>query len=359
MIDRFEFPRDKLCGGLLTLRSKKVFDRVFRTTWDEIVDAVFRGIDVFYRDEALAEVRDYSALFATQRYRFDNFLLNLAREKGAILLTNLRVKHVDVRSNSITMSDGSTMTFGHLIGADGVKSIVARCLFGQPLDLRTIGFGLELNASLLDFARIPTVPEVHLGAVRWGYGWVFPKGSHAVIGVGGLHKKNPDLMKQFREFLKRRCGHVPTKQIRGHFLPYGDFRAVPGSGNVLLVGDASGLVDSLSGEGIAFAMQSGNAAALSILDCSSGHDLRSALDRYRDHYREITRIISLSNRYRPLVFLPIFERVFARTLIGAEAIQRGYLDIFADELEYDRLPGLIVRQIYKGVLKVPKALAGR
>lgn len=349
VLDRASFPREKLCGGLLTLRSKKIFERVFETQWDQIIDAEFNGISVFYNGATLAQVRDYSALFATQRYRFDNFLLRLAESKGAVLQTGLSAKRIDGRANSVTLSDGSAITFDYLIGADGANSLVARCLFGKSFDPSKIGFGLELIVSREDLPSFPAVPEVHLGAARWGYGWVFPKGDHAVLGVGGLHKSNPGLTQRFNEFLSGRCGCIPKGRIKGQFLPYGDFRPIPGNSNIMLVGDAAGLVDSMSGEGIAFAMQSGNAAALSIIGSNCGS--LDAFDLYRARYEDIIRIIKLSNRYRPLVFLPVLERLFARTLMGADTIQRSYLDIFADELAYDRMPALIMGQLCSGVLK--------
>ena len=61
----------------------------------------------------------------------------------------------------------------------------------------------------------------------------------------------------FEVFLKNRFGHVPPAKIKGHFIPFGDFRRSPGKGNILLCGDAAGLVEPITGEGIAFAMLSG------------------------------------------------------------------------------------------------------
>jgi geranylgeranyl reductase family protein len=351
VIDRSHFPRDKLCGGLLTLRSKKVFEKAFEGTWDEAIDGISNGISVFYRGESIADVVGYSAFFSTQRAKFDNFLLQLAQEKGASLLLNRAAKQIDFHQKSVALSDGSVVKFDYLVGADGVKSVVARELFGRSFNPSRIGFGLELNVARAEVPKFPNVPEIHLGAASWGYGWVFPKGEEAVLGVAGLHRKNPDLMDRFHHFLRSRCGHVPLGRIRGHFLPYGDFRSVPGTSDVLLAGDAAGLVDSLSGEGIAFAMQSGNAAGLSIVDHIHKGVSGNLLHAYLSPYREITRLIKLSNRYRALVFLPLLQGAFAKTLVGAEAIQRGYLDIFADEIGYEHMPTLIAKQFYQGCLK--------
>ncbi|PIV88142.1 MAG: geranylgeranyl reductase, partial [Hydrogenophilales bacterium CG17_big_fil_post_rev_8_21_14_2_50_63_12] len=83
---------------------------------------------------------------------------------------------------------------------------------------------------------------------------------------GGLHAKNPALKKVFHGFLAARFGSVPEGRIKGHYLPFGDYRKVPGRRNVLLCGDAAGLVDPITGEGIAFAMLSGLYAAEAIIE---------------------------------------------------------------------------------------------
>jgi geranylgeranyl reductase family protein len=349
IVDRSKFPRDKLCGGYLTLRSKKVFDGIFKTSWDAIIEGTSNCISVFHRGALLARVNDYSSLFATQRFRFDNFLLHLAKQEGALVQTNKTVVKIDFLQNAIVTSDGSVLKYQYLIGADGVNSVVARGLFGRSFDPNRIGFGLEVTVPCDEVPDFPLGPEVHLGAAKWGYGWVFPKNGHAVLGIGGSYKKNVNLMNRFENFLLQRCGRTSLGRVKGHFLPYGGFRPIPGASNVLLVGDAAGLVDSLTGEGIAFAMQSGHAAALSIVEYTAQGRAGSPLDTYIRRYAEIARLIRLSNRYRPLVFLPIFESFFAKTLVGAGSIQRGYLDIFADEIGYENLPRLMAQQFCRGL----------
>jgi geranylgeranyl reductase family protein len=349
VIDRSAFPRDKLCGGLLTQRSKKIFERVFHAQWDNVIDSECSGISFRYHGNVLTDVLDYSALYVTKRCTFDDFLLQMASREGASLRLNRAAKTIDFQRKSVTLSDGSSIFFRYLVGADGIKSVVARSLFGSSFNPGTVGFGLELDVFRANVPNFPDVPEIHIGAARWGYGWVFPKGDRATLGVGGLHNKNANLAERFQSFLRLRCGQIPPGRVKGHFLPYGDFRPVPGANDVLLAGDAAGLADSITGEGIAFAMQSGNAAALSIIDRILRNDARTALECYLPRYSEMTHIINLSKRYRWLVFPPILERLFANTLPDAGEIQHRYLDILADEIEYDCMPRLMAKQLYRGV----------
>ena len=227
IIDKCEFPRDKLCGGLLTLRSKKIFENVFHQKWDEVIDRTCHGVKFFYKNKLLSEVTNYSSLFFTQRFAFDNFLLGIARNCGANALLNTTVKAINVGANSVDFADGTAMTYEYLVGADGINSAVARSLFGTAYNPNTVGFGLEVDVPEEEVPNSPLAPEIHFGAARWGYGWVFPKKGAATLGLGGLHKCNSDLKYQFRDFLKARCEHLPNARVRGHFLPFGGTEGGP------------------------------------------------------------------------------------------------------------------------------------
>ena len=117
-----------------------------------------------------------------------------------------------------------------------------------------------------------------------GYGWVFPKGDHANLGVGGWMAEGPRL-RDHLERLARAHGVDPAAltEVRGHRLPMRELGASAARGRVLLVGDAAGLVDPLSGDGMYEAFVSSKLAATSILagrpeEYESA--LASALDRH-------------------------------------------------------------------------------
>ena len=107
---------------------------------------------------------------------------------------------------------------------------------------------------------------VELGVVPGGYGWVFPKGDHANLGVGGWLDEGPKLRSHLAR-LARAHGVDPDAltEIRGHRLPMRPLGSTPSSSRVLLVGDAAGLVDPLSGDGIYEAFVSARLASEAIL----------------------------------------------------------------------------------------------
>jgi flavin-dependent dehydrogenase len=125
---------------------------------------------------------------------------------------------------------------------------------------------------------------VELGVVPGGYGWVFPKGDHANLGVGGWGSEGPRL----RAHLERlAAAHgVPfaaLTDLKGHRLPMRPLGSAPAVGRVLLVGDAAGLVDPLSGDGMYEAFVSAELAAQAIL---SGRldDYAGRLGERLDHH---------------------------------------------------------------------------
>jgi flavin-dependent dehydrogenase len=153
-----------------------------------------------------------------------------------------------------------------LVGADGANGIVARAA-GLGEGIRC-GVALEGNVPWADLDPAPyrETAWVELGVVPGGYGWVFPKGDHANLGVGGWLDEGPRLRGHLAR-LAREHGLDPhaLADVRGHRLPMRRLGTPPGSARALLVGDAAGLVDPLSGDGIYEAFVSARLASEAIL----------------------------------------------------------------------------------------------
>ena len=179
---------------------------------------------------------------------------------------------------------GSRIEASYLIGADGANGVVARST-GLGEGIRS-GVALEGNVSWGDLEPAPYrgAAWVELGVVPGGYAWVFPKGDHANLGVGGWLDEGPRLRSHLAR-LARAHGldpHVLTG-IRGHRLPMRRQSSRSAKGRALLVGDAAGLVDPLSGDGIYEAFVSAELAAEAVLEGRPEEykaALVSALDRH-------------------------------------------------------------------------------
>jgi geranylgeranyl reductase family protein len=277
LADRARFPRDKPCGGGLTGRAV----RELPVDVAPVVEDVVHSFEVRLAYRKRFERRSEAPLvLMTQRRRLDTFLAEQAAAAGAVFRDGVTVEGLTVGPDGASLRIGGTAVHGRvLVGADGVNGRIARDagLGGGIL----YGIALEGNGPLLDGQSGRATVE--LGVVPGGYGWVFPKADHANYGVGGWAAEGPRL----RAHLRRHCAEhgvddTQLRDVHGRRLP---FRRTTSAacGPVLLVGDAAGLVDPLSGDGIYEALVSARLAAEAILAGSTaGYEdsLHAVLGRF-------------------------------------------------------------------------------
>ena len=277
LLDRARFPRDKPCGGGLTGRAV----RELPVDVTPVVEDVVHELEVRLRyRRRFVRRSDAPLVLMTQRRRLDAFLGEQAAEAGADFRDGITVEGVATAPDGVTLRAGGELVHGDvLVGADGVNGTVARAagLGGG----RLYGIALEGNGPLLPGQAGRATIE--LGVVPGGYGWVFPKDGHANYGVGGWAAEGPGLRGHLRRLCKAH-GVDPDvlTRLQGRRLPMRRTTAAAG-GRVLLVGDAAGLVDPLSGDGISEALLSARLAAEAILAGrldGYGPALAAALDRY-------------------------------------------------------------------------------
>lgn len=355
LIDHKAFPRDKLCGGLITGRSRRYFREVFGRDLASVPLDRKDVIEFRFQGRPVGVIADAPPMYLSRRWDLDHYLCRLALERGAVDLTGQRVAAIDPDKCRITLKGGREIACGVLIGADGANSMVARALFGQSFDRRRIGFGLEIEATGNDLC--PDAPiSIDIAAARWGYGWRFPKARSTTIGVGGVLAENADMKEVMAGYLRRHCSDADPGRCKGQFLPFGDYRKQPGRGAALLAGDAAGLVDPITGEGIAYAMKSGQMAALSALEVLRAGRPERALRLYRARLRPVHRALRSANLLRPLIFRAGMQGAFEQAFRESVTIRRQYLDLLAGECEYGdvvraclrRLPRLIGLVLFKG-----------
>jgi geranylgeranyl reductase family protein len=228
--------------------AQEVKDMVHFTPWGEIVSMSSPGY-VLYRD------------------RFDRKITELALREGADLKLRTRflgfeegkvwLEHIDTRKRFSVEAD-------MLIGADGPRSRTAR-LTGPHTEnfLTTAQFTLPLKKKLSDLLIY------FRDYIPGGYGWLFPKGELANVGVG----IDPYYPVNVMDSLKRFVSELTSEGLVGHeiisrtggWIPAEGVKK-PLRGKVLLVGDAGGFCHPITGGGIANAVITGHMAAQSILE---------------------------------------------------------------------------------------------
>jgi len=276
LLDRERFPRDKPCGGGLTYRAV----RQLPVSVEPVVEDTVRRVQLGFRYGRRFERRTEGPLILmTQRRRLDAHLAEQAAVAGADFRDGVRATALETDDEGVTVRfGGSAASAPVAIGADGVNGLTVRAL--GLAGRREHGVALEGNVSHVHAREdYRGRAVVELGAVPGGYAWVFPKGDHVNVGVGGWESEGPRL----RAHLERACAAYGTpaerlESVRGYRLPMRRPGDRARSGRVLLVGDAAGLVDPLSGDGMYEAFVSARLAAESVLrDELDGYE--SALDR--------------------------------------------------------------------------------
>jgi geranylgeranyl reductase family protein len=267
LLDRARFPRDKPCGGGVTIRAAALLPFDLTPVIERVIDGAMvrlrHGPD-FTRDDG----RPIS--YMTQRHRLDAFLVEKAQEASVEFADGERVRRVDrLPDGGYTVRTADREIHSRIVlGADGANGVVASTLgFEAPMESAV---ALEANIAFPDGVPpwIESRVALALAALPGGYGWVFPKGDHVNVGVGGwTHVVGP----QLREALNQMCrayGFAPESmtELRGHRLPMQRPGAPVTAGGAALVGDAAGLLDPLSGEGIHAAFVSGVAIAPAVDD---------------------------------------------------------------------------------------------
>jgi geranylgeranyl reductase family protein len=269
VLDKARFPRDKPCGGGLTMRAVRELPVDPGPVVEHTVDRI--GFRLAYGTRY--ERRGSGPLILmTQRLRLDHFLLEQAAAAGAVVREGTAVSSAEVDGAGVSVRVGTDRVAADvLVGADGVNGKTRR-----ELDLGgryVLPVALEGNVPLpvVGAQRFNGRAVLELGIVPGGYGWVFPKGDHVNVGVGGWDEEGPRLRHHLVE-LCRQHG-IPAQAvetIRGHRLPLRRPGAVAARGRALLVGDAAGLVDPLSGDGMYEAFVSARLASRAILDLLAG-----------------------------------------------------------------------------------------
>ena len=322
LLDRAEFPRDKPCGGGVMVQATDLLP--FALT--PVVERTIYGMHFtvhhskgFYRRSAQPLV------YLTQRRHLDTFLVERALDAGVKLREGSPIREVERYSSRVVVrADGQEFEGSTLVAADGANGQTAK-LAGVNVGL-TLGIAYEGNVT--PSGEFPQEWDdtlgLEFGDVPGGYGWVFPKGDHLNIGIGGWKYIGPSLRSRLDD-LVRFYGFDPADMwgLRGHHLPIRRSNSPLVDGNLLLVGDAAGLLDPMTGEGISAAIWSGRSAAthLAAFLGEETHDL----DGYRREVeRELLPDLRVSRQFHDVFHLTpgFYMAVERRTSILWKLIRR-------------------------------------
>ncbi len=324
LLDKAQFPRDKICGDALggkavaILRELGLLDSVRGLPGVSVHNILFGSAEHVEVTIELdrARRRDFVTGFVIRRSVFDNFLFDRARAAASHRVEGFAVDEVIVDGGTVvgirgrdTATGKSQEFFGRItLGADGYRSAVAQSLGLYGIDPAHWIFALRRYYR--GVRGLTDKIELHyLADCIPGYFWIFPLDDGiANVGIGmvmkAMNERNKNLVCMLDQvigsphFSERFAAAAPLEKPVGWHLPVGSkHRKCHGAG-YLLLGDAAGIIDPFTGEGIANAMYSARSAVEACRRALVENDVsEQSLSRYDTQlWNEIGDELAVSTR---------------------------------------------------------------
>jgi menaquinone-9 beta-reductase len=338
LLDRHEFPRDKACGDGIAPHVLDLLAGVGVTgildDWTPVRRFVLNRGDVGV-DRQMAR-----PTWVVPRTVFDQRLVEAARTAGAQFV-HRRVRDLAIHSRSVTVDADLDARF--LVGADGAHSVVRR-----ELGLKPGPVALAIRGYAPTPAARAASQVIAYGPGRQpSYAWSFDRGDGwSNVGYGellaGTRPTRTDLLNHLETLLPGAT--EGGESWWGHHLPLAGWTWRPRSGPVLLAGDAAGLINPMTGEGIYYAVATGLLAGRAIADA-----LRAGnSDAGTPYRRRTTRLLARHLRDTALVAqLSRSDRILDGGIRAAAADQ----DVFDDLVELGLADGGLTGRLLRTLLR--------
>lgn len=314
IVDKHDFPRHKSCGGgLMSSKDWPLEFENYNRIKENLKAHSCKSIKMYWNKMFVAKCEFKHFFDQIDRYEFDNLLLEEALKKENVEflkfeLQTIRKEKIDNKKVYKLSNGQREIVTDYVIGADGMYSKVSRFLGNQLHKRHEFGYCMEREI-ICEKKDL----NVHVVAgYKWeiGYGWIFPTPEGYQVGIGIIRKPRKSLNYYLDDFFawSLKKGFVPkehtTKKTFGGALPLKVVKKYA-TDNILLCGDAMGLVKLLTGEGIYYAMKSGKLAGQTISE--SQKDLKN---RYQQKIKPVIWDTFLTPYVPPKIFTIPFWSVF-------------------------------------------------
>lgn len=391
LLEKTEFPREKVCGDGLTPRAVRQLVRMGVDTSEKAGWLHNRGLRVIgggVRLELdwpdLASFPNYGLV--RTRLDFDDLLARRAVEAGALLRTGVVVtgpvldadgRAIGVEAKAGPAKEPVQYRAPLVIAADGVSGKLPLAMGLAKRDDRPIGVAVRRyyhSPARADDDYLESWLELRSAKdhdrLLPGYGWIFGLGDGRVnVGLGILNSSDAFGKTNYRSLLTDWLGTTPEDwgmrgeenadgPILGAALPMGFNRVPHYTRGMMLVGDSGGMVNPMNGEGIAYAMESGELAAevaVQALARAAGPDRERALRAYSAELKvRFGGYYRLGGIFVKLIGNPQIMRIATKHGMPHPTLMRFVLKLLANLT--DPRDGDAMDRIINGLTKVAPAV---
>lgn len=381
LLEKSTFPRDKICGDALSvdvLNQLEKIDLNFAKRFELLIQKTpSSGVKIVAPNQQFLDIPFYykgdkKFGYICKRMDFDNFLFQELKQFNNItVVENCKVKDIVINDNEVIVSVDSKLKNQNtkfkskiIIGADGAQSIVNKKTIQNKVNHKHYSAGLRVYYKNVTNFHEENFIELHFFKdILPGYLWIFPlPNNEANVGIGMLSsyvsKKKVNLKKTLQRLIKkdpnlkeRFKNAEALEKVKGFGLPLGAKKRKISDNRVLLLGDAAGLIDPFSGEGIGNAIRSGRVAAEQVKKCFKNNDFSQQININYDKeiYRLMQKEFQISRTLQNLCKYPRLFNMIIKKANKNEALREFLIETLED-VEKKKLltkPSFYYRLLFK------------
>ncbi len=348
LLERETLPRYKTCGGGLVGRALRAMPPAVAG----VVERECFEAELHASGEAITVSRPTPLVAMAMRDRLDHRLARAAAEAGAELVSPCAVRSVVREGERLRLSTSrGQLRARYLVAADGATGRVAGMLGFEDGRHLVPALEAEVRMDAGTRGRLGLRARFDFGAVAHGYGWVFPKGEHLSVGVLSMRRgpvRLPATLDRYYDHLE--LPRPVDDERHGYVIPLHPRRGRLAEHRVLLAGDAAGLADPVTAEGISHAVLSGRLAAKALVETRLAPGKAEVrYERLLAH--EVLTELRVSRALARLFYGPAWLRDVVVRRWGA-GLAESLADVFEGRRSYRTLlggpPGALLARIGRG-----------